>query len=95
MIPQFLMCFYSIHVIVEYNQAGSEIICRQIVVPLSTITLAYTSLGSSCPQCVHQIVWSTTINIICLQGQFHDILLNFGVRIGDRKSLTGVHPFLL
>ncbi len=24
------MVSYSIHVIVEYNQAGSEIICRQI-----------------------------------------------------------------
>ncbi len=28
------MVSYSIHVIVEYNQAGSEIICRQIVVKL-------------------------------------------------------------
>ncbi len=26
------MVSYSIHVIVEYNQAGSEIICRQIFV---------------------------------------------------------------
>ncbi len=29
-ISQFWMCFYSIHVIVEYNLAGAEIICRQI-----------------------------------------------------------------
>ncbi len=28
---QNLMHFYSIHVIAEYNQAGSEIICRQII----------------------------------------------------------------
>ncbi len=30
-IEMHLMVSYSIHVIVEYNQAGSEIICRQIV----------------------------------------------------------------
>ncbi len=29
-IPQFWMCFYSIHVVVEYNLAGSEIIWNQI-----------------------------------------------------------------
>ena len=28
------MHFYSIHVIVKYNQAGSEIICRQIIVKM-------------------------------------------------------------
>ncbi len=28
------MHFYSVHVIVEYNQAGSEIICRQIHVQM-------------------------------------------------------------
>ncbi len=27
------MVSYSIHVIVEYNQAGSEIICQQIIGP--------------------------------------------------------------
>ncbi len=33
------MHFYSIHVIVEYNQAGSEIICRQIHVCKKNISL--------------------------------------------------------
>ncbi len=52
----------------------------------------YTSLGSSCPTCVHQSPWQSRENThyndlvvvcSCWQGQFADILLNFGVRIGD------------
>ncbi len=35
---------YSIHVIVKYNQAGSEIICRQIFVHFSVILQYFLSI---------------------------------------------------
>ncbi len=31
--------------------------------------------------------------LVCLQGQFHDILLNFGVHIRDRKNINLCTPF--
>ncbi len=52
-------------------------------------------LGSSCPQCVHQIIcYTTTTNwSICSLVQFQGLLL--GVRIGDRKNINWCTSFLV